>query len=121
MNKDKNLKDINNDLIFFFLVIITSFIGFYIVINKKRQILNLNCISNEALNKLFKSKIYLTLIVNIYFVINAYNSLEEIKKRKGVESQEYKDQIVVMSANTLILIASFMYLTISNSDYVISR
>lgn len=123
MNKDnyKELKEINNDIFFFFLLVVTSFIGFYIVINKKRQILNLSCISNETLNKLFRDKIYLALIINIYFVINAYNNLDDIKKRRGVESEEYKDQMIVLGANTLILVASFMYLTLTNSDYVISR
>ena len=121
MNKDMELKELNNDLLFFFLVVITSIIGLYIIVNKRRQLLNLSCISDESLNKLFRTKIYLSLIINIYFVINAYNNLEEIKNSSDNNSQEYKDQVVVLVANSFILVASIMYLSLTNSDYVISR
>lgn len=120
MNIDKDkLKEINNDIIFFFLLIVISIMSFYIVINKKKDLLNLKHASYEELNKIFQASHILQVIVNIYFVINAYNTLEKINKNKNEE--QYNTQYIVLVANVLVLISSLMYLPILDSEYVLTR
>lgn len=118
IDKDK-LKEINNDIIFFFLLIVISIMSFYIVINKKKDLLNLKHASYEELNKIFQASHILQVIVNIYFVINAYNALEKINKNKNEE--QYNTQYIVLVANVLVLISSLMYLPILDSEYVLTR
>ncbi len=118
IDKDK-LKEINNDIIFFFLLIVISIMSFYIVINKKKDLLNLKHASYEELNKIFQTSHILQVIVNIYFVISAYNALEKINKNKNEE--QYNTQYIVLVANVLVLISSLMYLPILDSEYVLTR
>lgn len=118
IDKDK-LKEINNDIIFFFLLIVISIMSFYIAINKKKDLLNLKHASYEELNKIFQTSHILQVIVNIYFVINAYNALEKINKNKNEE--QYNTQYIVLVANVLVLISSLMYLPILDSEYVLTR
>lgn len=118
IDKDK-LKEINNDIIFFFLLIVISIMSFYIVINKKKDLLNLKHASYEEINKIFQTSHILQVIVNIYFVINAYNALEKINKNKNEE--QYNTQYIVLVANVLVLISSLMYLPILDSEYVLTR
>ena len=118
IDKDK-LKEINNDIIFFFLLIVISIMSFYIVINKKKDLLNLKHASYEELNKIFQASHILQVIVNIYFVINAYNALEKINKNKNEE--QYNTQYIVLVTNVLVLISSLMYLPILDSEYVLTR
>lgn len=118
IDKDK-LKEINNDIIFFFLLIVISIMSFYIVINKKKDLLNLKHASYEELNKIFQTSHILQVIVNIYFVINAYNALEKINKNKNEE--QYNTQYIVLVTNVLVLISSLMYLPILDSEYVLTR
>ena len=118
IDKDK-LKEINNDIIFFFLLIVISIMSFYVVINKKKDLLNLKHASYEELNKIFQASHILQVIVNIYFVINAYNALEKINKNKNEE--QYNTQYIVLVTNVLVLISSLMYLPILDSEYVLTR
>ena len=118
IDKDK-LKEINNDIIFFFLLIVISIMSFYIVINKKKDLLNLKHASYEELNKIFQTSHILQVIVNIYFVISAYNALEKINKNKNEE--QYNTQYIVLVTNVLVLISSLMYLPILDSEYVLTR
>ena len=118
IDKDK-LKEINNDILFFFLLIVISIMSFYIVINKKKDLLNLKHASYEEINKIFQTSHILQVIVNIYFVINAYNALEKINKNKNEE--QYNTQYIVLVANVLVLISSLMYLPILDSEYVLTR
>ena len=55
MNKDKQdlLNQVNRDIIFFFLLIITSLVSFYVINEKKKSILGIDCIDNETANKLY--------------------------------------------------------------------
>lgn len=122
MNIDKDkLKEINNDIIFFFLLIVISIMSFYIVINKKKDLLNLKHASYEELNKIFQTSHILQVIVNIYFVINAYNTLEKINKNKNKNEEQYNTQYIVLVTNVLVLISSLMYLPILDSEYVLTR
>ena len=118
IDKDK-LKEINNDIIFFFLLIVISIMSFYVVINKKKDLLNLKHASYEELNKIFQASHILQKLLNIYFVINAYNALEKINKNKNEE--QYNTQYIVLVTNVLVLISSLMYLPILDSEYVLTR
>lgn len=115
------LKETNIDLLFFFLLFLSSIIALYIIINKKKKILHKKCASDDTLDKLFKFKIYLAIIINIYFVINAYDNLEKIKNKKNYTKEEYDSQLTVLIANILILLGSVMYLSLTNSDFEITR
>lgn len=118
---ETRLKEINNDLIFFFLLTMASFSSFYIVINKKRELFGLNNIGRDNMNKIFQFSHYLLIFVNIYFVINAYNALERIKNDQNFNEENYNTQLTVLVSNVLLLIASIMYLPIMNSKYVLTR
>lgn len=118
---ETRLKEINNDLIFFFLLTMASFSSFYIVINKKRELFGLNNIGRNNMSKIFQFSHYLLIFVNIYFVINAYNALERIKNDQNFNEENYNTQLTVLVSNVLILIASIMYLPIMNSEYVLTR
>lgn len=116
-----DLKEIDRDLLFFFLIFISSLMALYIIYNKRNKALNKKCASDDSLNNLFRIRIYIAIIVNIYFVINAYESLEKIKKKDNYSIEEYNSQMTILIANVFILIGSFMYLSLTNSDYIISR
>lgn len=118
---ETRLKEINNDLIFFFLLTMASFSSFYIVINKKRELFGLNNIGRDNMNKIFQFSHYLLIFVNIYFVINAYNALERIKNDQNFNEENYNTQLTVLVSNVLLLIASIIYLPIMNSKYVLTR
>lgn len=121
LNNNDYQKEINNDLIFFFLSIISALIAFYIVIQKKRQINGLPSLSYEDKNKLFQFRIYLVIFIDIYFVINAYNALMRIKNKDNYDDEEYNTQLIVLVSNVLILIAALMYIPIKDSSYVLTR
>lgn len=122
MNIDKDkLKNIDINIIFFFLLNITALMSFYIVINKKRELLNLKNIGRDNMNKLFQTSHYMQIIINIYFVINAYNALERIIENDNYDEEEYNTQLTILVSNVLFLIASIMYLPIMNSKYVLTR
>lgn len=122
MNIDKDkLKNIDINIIFFFLLNITALMSFYIVINKKRELLNLKNIGRDNMNKIFQTSHYMQIIINIYFVINAYNALERIIENDNYDEEEYNTQLTILVSNVLFLIASIMYLPIMNSKYVLTR
>ena len=122
MNINNNkLKNIDINITFFFLLTLTSLMSFYIIINKKRELLNLKNIGKDNMNKLFQYSHYIQIIVNIYFVINAYNALEQIKNNDNYNEEEYNTQLTVLVSNVLFLIASIIYLPIINSKYILTR
>ncbi len=54
MNNNKDLlKEVNIDIVFFFLIIVKSLISFYIITEKKKSILNIPSITNKEANKLY--------------------------------------------------------------------
>ena len=55
MNNDKDelLKQVNIDIIFFFLLVVKAIISFYLINEKKKSILNIPSISNEKANKIY--------------------------------------------------------------------
>ena len=68
MNNDKNelLKQVNIDIIFFFLLVVKAIISFYLINEKKKSILNIPSISNE------KAVFLLLLIRSITFMLFIY-------------------------------------------------
>ena len=72
---DDKLKEINTDIVFFFFLVITALISLLIIIEKKKTIYGINKLSKNELNKLFRFNRYFIILIDIYFVINAYNAL----------------------------------------------
>ena len=58
MNNDKDelLKQVNIDIIFFFLLVVKAIISFYLINEKKKSILHIPSISNEKANKIYYYK-----------------------------------------------------------------
>ena len=57
-NKDL-LKEVNIDIVFFFLIIVKSLISFYIITEKKKSILNIPSITNKEANKLYYYNLFI--------------------------------------------------------------
>ena len=55
MKKDKQelLNQVNRDIIFFFLLVVSAGISFYVINEKKKSILGIDCIDNDSANKLY--------------------------------------------------------------------
>ena len=122
MNEDQKekLKQINIDIIFFFLLIVVSIISFYIIIEKKKTIYNINNLNKKQLNKLFKFNRYLIILIDLYFVINAYKSLiNYINNEEDIET--IKEQLILLISNTILLLGSILYIPLTNSDSIITR
>ena len=122
MNEDQKekLKQINIDIIFFFLLIVVSIISFYIIIEKKKTIYNINNLNKKQLNKLFKFNRYLIILIDLYFVINAYKSLiNYINNKEDIET--IKEQLILLISNTILLLGSILYIPLTNSDSIITR
>ena len=75
---DGKLEKINTDILFYFLLVISSGICFYIINEKKRDILDRSNNSKDVLNKMYIFNRRLIVFVNIYFLINVYNSYKII-------------------------------------------
>ena len=76
---DGKLEKINTDILFYFLLVISSGISFYIINEKKRDILDRSNNSKDVLNKMYIFNRRLIVFVNIYFLINVYNSYKIIR------------------------------------------
>ena len=93
---DGKLEKINTDILFYFLLVISSGISFYIINEKKRDILDRSNNSKDVLNKMYIFNRRLIVFVNIYFLINVYNSykiiictevlINDLKKINMIES-----------------------------------
>ncbi len=116
MKDNKELKQVNTDIIFFFLVLVQSLISFYIINEKKKSILNIPCMSEETTNKIYYYNRRLNLIISIYFFINAYNSYKNIQEEENKEGAK-----LFVAATLLSLIAAILYLPIGNSNVTIDN
>ena len=86
-NKDL-LKEVNIDIVFFFLIIVKSLISFYIITEKKKSILNIPSITNKEANKLANRSVGLLekKVVQMDLeetTIRVFNSLHSIEKELG--------------------------------------
>lgn len=112
--KDNELKEVNTDIIFFFLSTVASLISFYIILEKKKSILKLPSIDNNTANVLYKNNRRLRFIIAIYFFLNAYYSYKNSdKKDKGEE--------LLLIATFFSLISTSLYLPLGNSNLIIDN
>ena len=115
-NNDELLKKVNIDIIFFFLATIASITSLSIRIEKKKSILGIKCIDNNTANKVYKYNRRLFFIIAIYFFLNAYYSYQ------NAQTEEERNQEELLTAATFfILIGSFLYLPLGNSNLIIEN
>lgn len=103
---NSELKQINTDIIFFFLLVICSIVSFSLILEKKRTILKTNKYSEKNQNDMYHFNRLIILIIAIYFVINSYTALENMKKNND---PNMKNQENVFLASCLTLVAAYIY------------
>lgn len=113
-DKEKLLKQVNIDILFFFLLLVQGMISFYIINEKKKSILNIDCISNDSANAIYKYNRKLNFIICIYFFYNAY------KNYKNGDSTD-KQNTLLLLATFFILLGSSLYLPLGNSNLIIEN
>lgn len=117
MNNDKDelLKQVNIDIIFFFLLVAKAIISFYLINEKKKSILNIPSISNEKANKIYYYNRRLNVIIAIYFFINAYQNYQNSDPNNNI-GEKY-----LVAATFFILIGALLYLPLGNSNLIIEN
>ena len=117
MNNDKDelLKQVNIDIIFFFLLVVKAIISFYLINEKKKSILNIPSISNEKANKIYYYNRRLNVIIAIYFFINAYQNYQNSDPNNNI-GEKY-----LVAATFFILIGALLYLPLGNSNLIIEN
>lgn len=118
MNEDRKklLKQVNLDIIFFFLLMVTAGVSFYVINEKKKSILGIDCIDNDSANKIYYYNRRLSVIIAIYFFLNAY------KNYITDENPDNKNQDELLLIATFFnLIGSLAYLPLGNSNVIIDN
>ena len=118
---DGKLEKINTDILFYFLLFISSGISFYIINEKKRDILDRSNNSKDVLNKMYIFNRRLIVFVNIYFLINVYNSYKEAINRDNISESELYQTKLLFWGVVFGFIGSLFYLPITNSNFIIKR
>ncbi len=118
---DGKLEKINTDILFYFLLVISSGISFYIINKKKRDILDRSNNSKDVLNKMYIFNRRLIVFVNIYFLINVYNSYKEAINRDNISESELYQTKLLFWGVVFGFIGSLFYLPITNSNFIIKR
>ena len=118
---DGELEKINTDILFYFLLVISSGISFYIINEKKRDILDRCNNSKDVLNKMYIFNRRLIVFVNIYFLINVYNSYKEAINRDNISESELYQTKLLFWGVVFGFIGSLFYLPITNSNFIIKR
>ena len=118
---DGELEKINTDILFYFLLVISSGISFYIINEKKRDILDRSNNSKDVLNKMYIFNRRLIVFVNIYFLINVYNSYKEAINRDNISENELYQTKLLFWGVVFGFIGSLFYLPITNSNFIIKR
>lgn len=118
---DGKLEKINTDILFYFLLVISSGISFYIINEKKRDILDRSNNSKDVLNKMYIFNRRLIVFVNIYFLINVYNSYKEAINRDNISESELYQTNLLFWGVVFGFIGSLFYLPITNSNFIIKR
>ncbi len=120
-NNDDVVKEINTDIIFYFLLIVSSGISFYIINEKKKSALGIKHQTNEMLNNLYIFNRRLVVFVNIYFLINVYISYEEAINNVDIPEEELLQTKLLFWGVVFGFIGSLFYLPITNSNFIIKR
>lgn len=118
---DGEVEKINTDILFYFLLVISSGISFYIINEKKRDILDRSNNSKDVLNKMYIFNRRLIVFVNIYFLINVYNSYKEAINRDNISESELYQTKLLFWGVVFGFIGSLFYLPITNSNFIIKR
>ena len=118
---DGKLEKINTDILFYFLLVISSGISFYIINEKKWDILDRSNNSKDVLNKMYIFNRRLIVFVNIYFLINVYNSYKEAINRDNISESELYQTKLLFWGVVFGFIGSLFYLPITNSNFIIKR
>ena len=118
---DGKLEKINTYILFYFLLVISSGISFYIINEKKRDILDRSNNSKDVLNKMYIFNRRLIVFVNIYFLINVYNSYKEAINRDNISESELYQTKLLFWGVVFGFIGSLFYLPITNSNFIIKR
>ena len=118
MNEDREklLKQVNIDIIFFFLLLVTAGINFYVINEKKKSILGIDCIDNDTANKLYYYNRRLSVIIAIYFLINAYNNYVTDENPDNINQDKF-----LLFATIFNLVGSLFYLPLGNSNVIIDE
>ena len=83
-----------SDIIFFFLVIITALVNFYVINEKKKSILGIHCIDNDTANRLYYYNRRLSVIIAIYFLLNAYNNYVTDENPENIFIYHYVEELI---------------------------
>jgi len=118
MNKELEelLKQANIDIIFFFLTVVAAIVSFYLINEKKKSILNIDCITNEKANEIYKYNRILKAIIAGYFFLNAYYSSQNTQNEEDKKQNE-----LLVSATFFLLIGALLYLPLGNSNLIIEN
>lgn len=120
-DKDNELERINTDILFYFLLLISSGISFYIINEKKNGILRKNNDNSNNLNSTYIFNRRLIVFINIYFLINVYNSYKEATNRNDISEDELYQTKLLFWGVVFGFIGSLFYLPITNSNFIIKR
>ena len=123
MNEEQKqeLNKINLDIIFFFLLIVASLISFYIIVEKKKDILNIPHLSDKKVNKVYNFNKYLILVIDLYFLLNAYFSYQELINDKTTNQKKINEQKIIIIANILTFISAVLYIPLTRSNVEINE
>jgi SNF family Na+-dependent transporter len=113
---DDELKKVNVDIIFFFLFVVATMTSFYIIIEKKKSILDIGNVDADKINALYHGNRKLIFVIWIYFLVNAYLAF----KNEENEDNMWQDKLLLLAAIFGVLSAS-CYLPLGNSNVVINR
>ena len=114
--EQRELAQVNRDIIFLFLTVISAFISFYIIIEKKKSILNIGEIQKEKINKIYQNNRMLGVIIWLYFLFNSYYSLKNEKNPENL-----KEDYVFLLAAVLGTLSALCYLPYGNSNVIIKK
>ncbi len=116
--KDNNklLRQVNIDIIFFSISLAISITSFYLINEKKKSILNIDCISNNTANNIYKISRRVYVIVCIYFFLNAYNNY-----KRAEEKEDKYQATLLLIATSFILVGALFYLPLGNSNLIIEN
>ena len=112
---EKLLKEINIDILFFFLATIKAGVSFYLINEKKKSALNIESINNTTANKIYYYNRRLNVIIAIYFFINAYQNYQNSDPNNNI-GEKY-----LVAATFFILIGALLYLPLGNSNLIIEN
>ncbi len=110
MDEDTDLKQVNTDIVFFFILVVCSIVSFSLIIERKKTIYHTSRLTEQEQYYIYKVNRFIIMIVAIYFVINAYTSLQEMKEKKEDERQIKKQENILL-ATIAFFVSANLYFT----------